>query len=218
MEILVSTVIFAVVVSSLMSLFNYVLKINRKSEALRQASQGMRNFAETLAKNIRNGEIDFGMNGTHDAPRSSDIGPCLKIANVGDNYYGLSGNGKDNRLSIIDNEGFHQCIYFGDQNGNYVGSGFTHTNGTLVVLKEGNTPQILNPSNFKITQLAFTVKPTCDPYIIKPPGCSSYSSDYPKIQPFVQILMRFSVNLPTGETKEIYYQTSVSINKYDIPQ
>ena len=55
MEIVVATTLFAIVFSSLLGLFNYILKINRKSEALRQASQGARDFVEYLVKEIRNG-------------------------------------------------------------------------------------------------------------------------------------------------------------------
>jgi prepilin-type N-terminal cleavage/methylation domain-containing protein len=69
MEIVVSTTIFAIVAAAMMSLFNYVLKINRRSEALRQSAQGLRNFVEILAKDIRNGQIDyFVINGTTQSP------------------------------------------------------------------------------------------------------------------------------------------------------
>ena len=59
MEIMVATVIFAIIFSSLLSLFNYVLKINRKTEALRQSAQGARDFVEFLVKEVRNGQIDY---------------------------------------------------------------------------------------------------------------------------------------------------------------
>ena len=59
MEIVVATTIFAVVTVALLSLFNYILKINRRSQALTQAADGMRNFVEFLTKQIQNGQIDY---------------------------------------------------------------------------------------------------------------------------------------------------------------
>ena len=87
MEITVATSIFAVVMVSLLSLFNYVLKINRESEALRQASQGMRNFVEYLVKEIRNGQIDYYVNsGTSLNSAFSPSSPCVPPAGgVGSN-------------------------------------------------------------------------------------------------------------------------------------
>lgn len=58
-ELMISTVLFALVLSSMLVLFNYALKINRKAEAIRQATQGVRNFAEFAVKEIRNGRIDY---------------------------------------------------------------------------------------------------------------------------------------------------------------
>jgi prepilin-type N-terminal cleavage/methylation domain-containing protein len=59
MEIVVSTTIFAVVLTMTLAIFNYALKINRRTEALRQTTQGMRNFTEFLVKEIRNGKIEY---------------------------------------------------------------------------------------------------------------------------------------------------------------
>jgi prepilin-type N-terminal cleavage/methylation domain-containing protein len=58
-ELMISTVLFAIVLSSMLILFNYALKINRKTESIRQATQGVRNFAEFAIKEIRNGRIDY---------------------------------------------------------------------------------------------------------------------------------------------------------------
>jgi hypothetical protein len=72
-------------------------------------------------------------------------------------------------------------------------------------------PEILTPPNVSLQQLSFVVRPRCSPYS---PQCSG---GYPKTQPFVTILAQFQVILPTGEKTDIYYQTSVTSNKYDIP-
>ena len=58
-EIVVATAIFAIVVSSILTLFNYVLKINNQVQATRQVTQGSRNFTEALSREIRNGKISY---------------------------------------------------------------------------------------------------------------------------------------------------------------
>ncbi len=219
MEIVVATTIFVMVVSSIMALFNYVLKINRRSEALRQATQGMRGFVEFIAKEIRNGKIDYGIiTGSLDVG-TGDIGPCVLPSTSGPNFndsYSLT----DNKLKIINTEGQHECIYFGNNSGNYVdtiGSSpttFTAPAGskyTIVLEKNGLPSQVINPPNFQIERLMFVIRPTCDPRV----NCTSYSNSTPKIQPFVSIFIRFVAQLPTGEKVPIDYQTSVSTNNYD---
>lgn len=67
--------------------------------------------------------------------------------------------------------------------------------------------QILNPPNFRVDQAMFLVRPQTDPYV---PG-------NPKGQPFVTMFFKFMAILPTGEQVPIFYQTSVSTSKYDIP-
>jgi hypothetical protein len=211
MEIIVATTIFAVVSVSMMALFDYTLKINRRSEALRQATQGMRNFVEFLVKEVRNGQIDYAI--VNGITPGGSIGPC-GAGVVGTNYY----SDKENKLRIINTEGDGECIYYGDQFGNALAAGtFASDNGTVVLWKAGTTKQVLNPPNFKVGNLMFLIRPLCDPYTVKPPGCVAYSSDYPRIQPFVTILAKFIAQLPTGEKTSIYYQTSVSTNRYDIP-
>ena len=59
MEIIVATTVFVIVVTSVLVLFNFVLRINRQVQATRQASQGSRNFTEILSREIRNGKIDY---------------------------------------------------------------------------------------------------------------------------------------------------------------
>ncbi len=219
MEIVVATTIFAVVVSSLLALFNYTLKINRKSEALRQAAQGMRNFVEFLVKEVRNGQIDYYVNNS--LPTAS-LGPCGASVVVGQRSYET----QDNRLGIINTDNIQECFYFGDNDGNYVGNSSIfdapqNSNYTLVMEKAGiASPQVLNPANFRIEKLMFLIRPLCDPFTSTcdwPPGAYPPGA-YPKTQPFVTILMKFVAKLPTGEEVPISYQTSVSSQKYDIPK
>lgn len=220
-EVVVASSLFVVLVSALTILLNTTLKINRRGEALRQATQGMRNFVEFLAKEIRNGQIDYWIdNGS--SVFASSIGPCnnaaypTKPSAVGNDSYPV--NGKTNKVGIINSNGIRECIYYADASGNPVANTvFSSPSGqkyTIVFEDQNGTKEILTPPNGYVESLVFFVRPICDPYTS---NCSSYSNSYPKIQPFVQVSIKFMVTLPTGEQVPLYYQTSISTNKYDIP-
>jgi prepilin-type N-terminal cleavage/methylation domain-containing protein len=237
MEIMVATVIFALVAVSLLSLFNFVLKINRRGEALRQAAQDSQNFVEYLVKEIRNGQVDyFVSNGNYNTLINYDANVPCRGYNPG-NAVGVndpptyqtvtqgsaSGLAVSNWLGIINTDKIEECFYFAKADGvTYVDSAaappvtFTASsaaNYTLALEKSGITAiQKLNPPNSRIEDLMFVVRPQNDPYTKW--GASGV---YPKIQPVVDIIIKFVVQLPTGEQVPMYYQTAVSENKYDIP-
>lgn len=234
MEIMVSTTIFAIVAVAMLSLFNYVLKINRKTEALRQASQGMRNFVEFLVKEIRNGQIDYYVANGQTYTAGISGSPCAPPGAVGSAVTGAKTYAfKENKLGIINTENTQLCFYLADNQTVpvYAGAGVFSGNAVtsrpvknLMMAKAGIvTAQTLNPPNFSVKKLMFLIRPVCDPYTYGPsatppgPGCADYANNYPKIQPSVTMFIQFEVILPTGETVPIYYQTSVSSNKYDIP-
>jgi prepilin-type N-terminal cleavage/methylation domain-containing protein len=221
MEIMVATVIFAVTTVSLLSLFNSVLKINRRGEALRQAAQDARNFVEFLVKEIRNGQIDYYVNngstygnyinGDNSKPCGppGPFGATITNINVQPTYAQQS-----NWLGIINTDNVQECFYYATQDGSsYVGSGkfdFSGGGKYLVMEKSGiSAIQQLNPANARVDNLMFLVRPQKDPY--------TAVGGLAKIQPSVVILIKFVVQLPTGEQVPIYYQTAVSENKYDIP-
>ena len=232
MEIVVSTTIFAFVSVAMMALFNYTLKINRRSEALRQATQGMRNFVEYLVKEIRNGEIDYAIvNGNTVA---SGVWPanycgfgitppvisqqCTANPSDGTCFSSLY-PARSNKLAFINSDGERKCIFYGGKGGvdtapqdNGV---FSASGGTMVqeLASSLGSRQVLNPPNFTVDSLMFVVRPVCDPMA----KCIDYNNSYPKIQPNVLIMVRFTTKLPTGESVTINYQTSVSINKYNYP-
>jgi prepilin-type N-terminal cleavage/methylation domain-containing protein len=203
MEIMVSTVIFAIVAVALLSLFNFVLKINRKSEALRQTSQGMRDMVEYIVKEVRNGQIDYGFVDPGGTTASSPPCPGTSLSSAG--Y-----SSTENRLALLNTDNVEECLYYGNSSGSYIGANiFSSSTGgsTLVLAKTGLTAQVLNPANFTIDQLMFLVRPLNDPYS---PGNT-------KFQPMVTIIIQATTKLPTGEKTTIYYQTSISTSKYDIP-
>jgi prepilin-type N-terminal cleavage/methylation domain-containing protein len=214
-EIIVSTAIFVIVVGALLSLFNYSLKINRRTEALRQASQGMRNLVEFLTKEIRNGQIDYGIiGGSSVSPvwQGNGLNPCSNPSpTVGADTY----KPQDNRLAIFTEDGLEECIYYGKLDNSWVGSQVFNNNSggiNLALQKTGiSSIQSLNPPNFRVDYLAFFIRPTRDPYTPDP-----VTHAYVKIQPSVTLDIKFAVQLPTGEYQNIYYQTTISSNKYDI--
>jgi type II secretory pathway pseudopilin PulG len=217
-EIMVATTIFVMVVVSLLSLFNYVLKINRRGEALRQASQNARNFVEFLVKEVRNGQIDYYVNsgttyGTY--INGDNTKPCGPPGTPGGSVSGLSTYApQSNWLGIINTDNVQECFYYATQDGStYVGSGKFDSSGGgkyLVMEKAGiSAIQQLNPPNARVDNLMFIVRPQKDPY--------TAVGGLVKAQPVVVIIIKFVVQLPTGEQVPLYYQTAVSENKYDIP-
>ena len=206
-EVIVATTIFAIVAASMMALFNYTLKINRRAEALRQVAQGVRNFTEFVVKSIRGGQVDYSV---QNAGVQTPVSPCPKpnpsagSPHDGSNTY-LS---KENRVGIITPAGERWCLFLGDAAGNFISSGYEGE--TLVLQKESGLKEILNPPHLKIENLMFLIRPLEDPYYTGPGGLI-------KTQPFVTIIMKAVVLLPTGETQRIYYQTTVSSDKYDVP-
>jgi type II secretory pathway pseudopilin PulG len=213
MEILVATTLFAFTSVALTTLFNYTLKINRRAEALRQATQGTLDFVGLLAKEVRNGQIDYGLTdpgGTSEAPNSV----CPQPSGSGASSYTVP----DNRLGIVDTNGNRWCFYLSsDSQGDYVGQQI-YAGKTVALVKIDNgtaqSMQILNPPNETISYLAFFIQPICDPYVA---NCTDYGSAAPKIQPVVTMLATFTIKLPTGETVSIPYQTTISTDRYDVP-
>lgn len=234
MEIVVATTIFAVTCSSILALFDYTLKINRRAEALRQASQGIRNLMEYVVKEVRNGQIDYGVVNGQSQSSLYPVGPCgtptIGVAAGAPPVYpiGNTYSAKENKFAIQTLDGSLECIYlaYGPGNtasvpvGTYVnsfGSSATNPNPVLAIRKNNLPLEILTPANLSVQTLSFIVRPICDPYS---PGCTvppGSSQDYPKIQPSVTILAKFLLQLPTGERATIIYQTAVSTNKYNIP-
>ena len=171
----------------------------------------MRDFVEYLVKQVRNGQINYGYADPGGTVQSALPAPCSAISSV--NYLNAAGYAlKDNKLGLLDTESNEICLYYAKADNTYVGDGnFSSAapgNGVNIVVAKGSSPiQVLNASNFKVMQAMFFVRPLKDPYA---PG-------NPKWQPVVTIAINFRAMLPTGEQVPIYYQTSVSTSKYDIP-
>lgn len=212
MEIVVSTAVFTTVLVAMMSVFILTLKLNRRSDALRQASQGARNFVEFLVKEVRNGHIDYSVqNGTI---VQSSVAPCPAPTGGANSqvYDQINTNNIawDWTLGLVNIDGERECFYWSQVNGDGTkpaGNNFSPFNSLYFKKELVSQPQKLNPTNISIDFLHFYVRPNRDPY----------ATPTPKIQPSVTIVMQFTAQLPTGEKVIIPYQTTISTNNYDIP-
>lgn len=225
-ELVVSVSIFATTITIMMVLLNYTLKIQRKTEALRQASQGMRNFVEFIVKEIRNGKIDYGVSGG--VSLQATQGPCPNPGSVGLNTYGQttyfpSGGEQgqaDTRLGIINLNNEKECIFWAkDISGTLTAASSTDiTNGLaqhLAISKNTYTGgyERLNPPNMTIDYLRFYIRPLCDPYTTTCPN-----GGLPERQPFVTLIMRFRVKVDPQTEVMIPYQTTITTDDYAIPR
>ncbi len=144
MEIIVATSIFATTLTMMFTLFTYTLKINRQGEALRQATQGMRNFAEFLTKEVRNGKIDYA------------VGSVLAVPQCNEESY----SAWDRSLGIVNLVGERECIYYTET---------SPGQGKIMIQKENTNPYELNPPNFNVKDMKVFVRPKTDPYSGTPP-------------------------------------------------
>jgi prepilin-type N-terminal cleavage/methylation domain-containing protein len=191
MEIIVSTTIFAVVLTLMLVLFNFTLKINRKVEALRQVSQAARNFTEFIVRETRNGSIDYS--------GSVDSAHCPAG--------GYNASNGATFLALVNRGGDRECFYL-------VPAG---SNSTLWVTKQavnGTTSnEQVNPANITIDAATFRlfVRPLTDPQ------ADTGGGSHPGVQPFVTITMNLTAKLNAlDQPAVIPYQTTVSTDNYGI--
>lgn len=135
-EVIVATAIFAVVISSILVLFNSVIRINREVQAKRQVAQAARNFTEVLSREIRNGKIDYLASA-----------PCAAT-----NYSSAS----NQSLAIITYSGERLCFYLNTSQKTLILRRETST---------VRTEESINPQNLTIdpTTFRFIVRPTTNP-------------------------------------------------------
>lgn len=202
-ELLVSISVFAVVVTLSISLFNQVLRIQRRTEVLRRANQSLRNMSEFIVKEVRNGKIDYGVSGGT-TPKTGYPTNCPQITqtqiNNGDSTYVWNNSARNKGLAIVNAAGESECIYY------------KATEQALYLEKVGlTTPQKLSSGDVTVTRFEVRVSPGKDPYMATGTGLAT-------TQPAVQILLEVRAILPGGDARTISYQTSVSTNVYDIPR
>ncbi len=190
MEIIVATAIFVTVVTAVLALFNYVLQVNRRVQAVRQVAQGTRAFTEILSREIRNGRIGYP------DVEQTPSGECLATRYA---------SAENQTLTIIRADGTSTCMVLTTEQG---------TNRGLLVLERRNlagnfSDEIINPPNFSINPSTFRiiVRPTTNPF-----GPSNKG-----IQPMVTILAEFIVFPGQADEQVIPYQTTISSDVHNIP-
>ncbi|MHB8871447.1 MAG: PilW family protein [Candidatus Doudnabacteria bacterium] len=138
-EAIVATALFAVTVSSIMGVYLSTLKINRRTDVIRSASENARYITGFITKEVRNGQIDYY--GPWNAPCSGTISSSASS------------------LSLVNTDNEHLCFYLGD------GAGFSSSSGTNLWLIKNNLAAVkVNSNNVSINNLVFYVSPTYNPY------------------------------------------------------
>jgi prepilin-type N-terminal cleavage/methylation domain-containing protein len=148
-EIIVATALFVVVVSALVGLYIQAIELGRSADTSRAAAQNARDLSEYLAKEIRNGTVDFGDSG---AVQSPCVGSPLSPTPQG-----------EASLALLDVTGNHLCIYLGDA-GTGSGNPAYDANGEyLYVVKNSEPAQLLNSPNLAVKSFKVYLNPTSDP-------------------------------------------------------
>lgn len=190
-EAVVATFLFSITVGSILGIYMTTLKVNKRADSIRKASENARFISELLAKEIRNGQIDY-------------FGPTSAVC--GSSSYSTNPNTK---LAILNVDGEHKCFYLGDDNGADSASG---TN--LWVVKNNFTATRINDAGTIISAFKVYVQPTTNPYCNNPPSCSEAGSS---AQPKVTLIGAVTYNADPENITTLPFQLSVSIPTYDIP-
>lgn len=137
-EAIVATFLFATVVTSILSVYMSTIKVNRKTNVIRSASENARFIEESMSKEIQNGQIDY----------YNPVSPCSTTL-----------TSPSTTLGIVNVNGDHLCFYLGDN------SGFSSSSGTNLWLIKNNLSAVrVNSSNVSVTNLNFYISPTFNPY------------------------------------------------------
>ncbi len=138
-EAIVATFIFAIVVTSVIGVYVETLKANRRTDAIRSATETVRYISEFLSKEIRNGTIAYS---------GSALYACS-----------LTYNTPGNSLEIINVDGDTECFYLGD------GAGTASSSGPYLWIRKQPAGSALLPAqqldlNYsQVSNLTFYVTP-----------------------------------------------------------
>ncbi len=138
-EAIVATALFAITVSSIVGIYVSTLKINRRTDTIRTATETARFLSEFLSKEVRNGQIDYY--GPWQSPCSGTLSAVAS------------------KLAIVNTDGDHECFYLGDSNGAYNTAG-----PNLWLIKNSNPAAKVNGSNVAIPAFNVYLSPTINPY------------------------------------------------------
>jgi Tfp pilus assembly protein PilW len=132
-EAIVAAAVFAFVVVSLLGVYESTLRLDSRSRAQRAVSDNARFIMEYLAKEVRNGHIDYNASGCGGV-----------VTSVTD-------------LCLVNQNNENEHIYAANV------SGLASSQGTdLKINKDGDVTN-LNSTSVRITKLKFKVSPSNDP-------------------------------------------------------
>ncbi len=139
-EAIVAAAIFAIAVVSIVDVYVSTIRLNRKTDSQRKASENARYITEYLSKEIRNGQIDY---------YGPTVSPCSTTFSASSRFLGL-----------VNTDSVHICFYQGDNNG------LVSAGGTNIWMYRGNAgPYKINSNDVTVTNLTFYASPTSNPYI-----------------------------------------------------
>jgi prepilin-type N-terminal cleavage/methylation domain-containing protein len=205
-EILVSMTIFLSVSGAIIGIYNDVLRMNKRAQAMRLATDNARYMLEYLAREIRNGKILYS-----NKPNFCGAGVAFDGEIPVPSTF----------LPIVNVDGEKECFYFGDEaaysNDSVSGdvSGVSPDSYQYLWLSKVSggvtqAPAKLNSEGVVVKDLRFFVSPSTDPY--------DYSAGGPiPKQESVTITATIIATTDPRNTVTIPFQTTISLPLYDIP-
>jgi type II secretory pathway pseudopilin PulG len=191
-EAIVATFLFTIMMASIMGVYLSTIKLHRRADAVRKATEHARFISESMSKEIRNGVIDW------EEP---------KPLNVASFCGGAPSTNPDYRLSIINVDGNRLCYYLGDD------SGFLSASGQVLWLIKNDLGSVrLSSEDVRIKNFRIYVNPLVNPYCNDPPSCSNIGTD---VQPRVTIVANIESVSDPKNIVSIPIQTTVNLPIYD---
>ena len=183
-EAVVAATIFALVVTSILSTYLFVLRINTRTRAQRAVAQNARFITEFLSKEIRNGHIDYEKY-LGNVPTTTTSLWLLNQNNETENIYLADSTSPQNVLA----------------NSSGCQSGITICD--VMILKPGvsGTATTLNSGSVKITNFEFIISPSTNPFT---------ASKTVNEQPHVTAVIQLTANLGSRDEVKMDLQSTFS--------
>jgi prepilin-type N-terminal cleavage/methylation domain-containing protein len=196
-EAIVATSIFAFTVSSIIGVYIAVLRLDTRTRAQRAIANDARFIMDFLAKEIRNGRLDYAS--------FPDFYTCK--ADCGSAEWASD-------IYLINQEGVSERIYYWDTT---VGELEPKLNCSpapnqcdLLLNRSGNITR-LNSPNVRVTTLKFIPTPWGDPYEAHPPR---YGLREFNIQPYVTVIIELTANINSRDQVKINVESTFSTQYY----
>jgi prepilin-type N-terminal cleavage/methylation domain-containing protein len=190
-EAIVATALFAFVVSSILGTYIAVLRLDTRTRAQRAVADDARFLMDFLAKEIRDGHIDY-------AAYPNQL--TCKFSCTDPSFVGTD-------LHLINQGGEAEHIYYYDITASAVETEPICTPGENICglyITKGTTTAMLNSSKIKVTRLKFYTYPIGDPF-----GSTLYSE-----QPHVRVVMELVANINARDQVKVNLDSTFSTLYY----